>query len=674
MATTSVSDAVVFPQDDGTGVPAGSESYDSAGSFGALARNTGAEYKEGATLSNLDTTNETVDVAAGVVYVREGGNTVQSGAQNSYDTTLPEDMVYAVALPTSTTVSLDTDTSADLRLVVDPTSQDTVTIEHNTSPTNPSLVIGTVDSSSGGTASGRNAGPIVNAEEINLDRVKDSGGRYHGQLTGTNDAQVVIDAIADRKGDASIILPDPGFDLDWEQEVELPREESFSLDTVGVPTLDIPSGFTGSAALVIPDGTANTDYSEINSFRVADTNKVLSELMRLVGAANITVNNPQSSVGARQGIRVIDGVNGGAHSVDIYNPVIKTFTDNSSCVRMEVNNGGFVNDCRVWGPYFTSGPTPTGNVAFYDSGNENVWENCYVEHCNDGIPFVADGANGYKFTTNDLDRVGGFNTVVEERGSAHGLVELSTTKLETFHKLRLQAPNTDLIMRGGFQGFGQDHIGTVDQMEGVHMATQAELNNSPPHPKLRDNSSGGSVSAGVAGAGGTTNFNLGTGATSGNTAVLDQGGVSVRSDYFPKFATRSLEVFDTTQVIVKCGFYNPTSPTPEANRAEFIFDPTNSGRLDHPNDTWYWDVEIGGTAQDTTPVDTGIAGGFNQHVAINREPDQWSAIFDSTLQDVTALGGSSLDTIQWRLSVETTENADKHVHLRIEDGLRLLVQ
>lgn len=196
MATTSVSDAVVFPQDDGTGAPAGNEDYNSAGFFGTLSRNTGAEYKEGATLSNLDTTNETVDVAPGAVYVREGGNTVQSGAQSAYDTTLPEDMVYAVILPTTTTVDLDTDTSADLRLVVDPSSQDTVTIEHNTSPSNPSLVIGNVDSSSGGTADERNPGPIVQAKQILNETGRASiQARFDGLVTPIAAGAGIMDAV-----------------------------------------------------------------------------------------------------------------------------------------------------------------------------------------------------------------------------------------------------------------------------------------------------------------------------------------------------------------------------------------------------------------------------------------------------------------------------------------------
>jgi hypothetical protein len=206
------------------------------------------------------------------------------------------------------------------------------------------------------------------------------------------------------------------------------------------------------------------------------------------------------------------------------------------------------------------------------------------------------------------------------------------------------------------------------------MATRAEIDTHSPHPKLRDNSSGGSVTPDLAGAGTTTNFLLSTGGTTGQTAVLDQGGRSLASGYMPKFATRSIEVFDTTNVIVKCGFVNPGAPTPEANRAEFIYDPTNSGRLDHPNANWYGEIEIGGTAQGSTPIDTGMAAGFNHHIAINREPDQWSAYLNDVQQDVTSLGGSSIGKLQWRLSVETLEDADKRADLRIEDGIRLLVQ
>lgn len=176
MASTTITDAVVFAQDDGTGVADGSESFASAGYLGLLASHVGGEYKEGMGLSALDTTNETVDVAAGHCFVEDSGNTVQSEAGGgTYDTTLPSgsNMVYLVVFPTDETVDLDADTDASLRVVVDPTSPDTVTVEHNTSPTNPALEIGAADSTDGG--NGTSEGETISPTLGQLPRLTDVG-------------------------------------------------------------------------------------------------------------------------------------------------------------------------------------------------------------------------------------------------------------------------------------------------------------------------------------------------------------------------------------------------------------------------------------------------------------------------------------------------------------------
>jgi len=163
MTDTTISDALVAPQDDGTGVPDGSEDFTSAAYFQALSKYQGYDSYVGedntgsATLqfSNVDTSNEQVDVNSGYAYINEGNHIVQSAGQSTYDTTLPIETPYVVILPSSVTgLGLGTDNVNDLWLAVDPTSNDSVYIRHGnglSAPSDPSVKLGTVDTSNGDT-------------------------------------------------------------------------------------------------------------------------------------------------------------------------------------------------------------------------------------------------------------------------------------------------------------------------------------------------------------------------------------------------------------------------------------------------------------------------------------------------------------------------------------------
>jgi len=163
MTDTTINDAVVFPQDDGTGVSDGSEDYSSAAYFSALSKYqgygsyVGEDNTGSATLqfNDVDTTNEQVDVGTGYAYITEGNHTVQSGSQTTYDTTIPIDTPYVVMLPSEVVdLGLGTDNVNDLWLAVDPTSNDSVYIRHGnglSAPSDPSVKLGTVDTSNGDT-------------------------------------------------------------------------------------------------------------------------------------------------------------------------------------------------------------------------------------------------------------------------------------------------------------------------------------------------------------------------------------------------------------------------------------------------------------------------------------------------------------------------------------------
>jgi hypothetical protein len=221
MTDTTISDAVVFPQDDGTGVSDGSEDYSSAAYFSALAKYqgygsyVGEDNTGSATLqfNDIDTSNEQVDVGTGYAYIEEGSHTVQSGSQTTYDTTIPINTPYVVMLPSEVVnLGLGTDNVNDLWLAVDPTSNDDVFIRHGnglSAPSVPSVKLGTVDTASGATTRANDlsttSNKLVSAGERTVERL---GGRgISNSLQSIPDstvATVELDAI-DQEDDATVL-------------------------------------------------------------------------------------------------------------------------------------------------------------------------------------------------------------------------------------------------------------------------------------------------------------------------------------------------------------------------------------------------------------------------------------------------------------------------------------
>jgi len=200
MTTTAITDAVALHADEGTGLTDNTTdaSFNSAVIQALQATGTGVPWHT-LDISNLDTTAETVDVGPGLAWVEmQSGVSMQSAADETYDTDVDTGTtpLYAVYFPTSTTVDLDADTSADLRLVIDPTTPDSVSVEHNTTPTDPSLVIGSADSGSGGTATAANVGPIRGSHD---DLTGISSDDHH---TKTSSAAELSDVSPDSTADA----------------------------------------------------------------------------------------------------------------------------------------------------------------------------------------------------------------------------------------------------------------------------------------------------------------------------------------------------------------------------------------------------------------------------------------------------------------------------------------
>jgi hypothetical protein len=168
MPTQTLSNAVVDPQDPGTGIG----DYDpNAAAIQAIARShEQGEYVEtGLQFANVDTTNDQVDLTAGYCYIlddststagsRSSGGQPQTMSTSStdYDTEVPGQMPYVVVVPSDVVdVSLESGVN-DVYISLDPTAQNAVTLHYGTSisaPSEPSLYLGTVDTSDGSTTSG----------------------------------------------------------------------------------------------------------------------------------------------------------------------------------------------------------------------------------------------------------------------------------------------------------------------------------------------------------------------------------------------------------------------------------------------------------------------------------------------------------------------------------------
>ena len=116
MATTSLGDAFVFPQAEGTGLGKEDQVMDAAASA-LLSQYLGGEYVgDGLTFTNHDAANDTVDVQPGFCFIQDDATTsagqrgsngnaqVQSTTISGYDTELPSPHGYLVLVPSTVTV------------------------------------------------------------------------------------------------------------------------------------------------------------------------------------------------------------------------------------------------------------------------------------------------------------------------------------------------------------------------------------------------------------------------------------------------------------------------------------------------------------------------------------------------------------------------------------------
>jgi len=175
MATQTITDAVVFPQDPGTSPNDGigfATDPPSGASWALLTqyKSGGGDYvldsANGSLGFSVDEVNDELTIDPGVAYIKQStaNLSVQSEVGSNYDIALGgnTEIVYAVLIPTPVTVGLDVDVENDVYLAIDPDTRNSARVETGntlTPPTDPSIELGTVDSNTGSVVSRPNDNP-----------------------------------------------------------------------------------------------------------------------------------------------------------------------------------------------------------------------------------------------------------------------------------------------------------------------------------------------------------------------------------------------------------------------------------------------------------------------------------------------------------------------------------
>ena len=194
MPTTTIADAVVFPQDPGTS-PSGTIVFGSdppSGGSWALhaAYQSGAgNYVlngDGGSLAfTVDSANDELTIDPGVCYITQsgGGVSVQSETGSTYGIDLPSTVtiVYAVIVPSAVTVALDADAENTVYVSVDPDTRNSATAHAGNglgTPADPAIELGTVDSAAGTTVARANDKPDGDYDAIDANAVSANDGTF----------------------------------------------------------------------------------------------------------------------------------------------------------------------------------------------------------------------------------------------------------------------------------------------------------------------------------------------------------------------------------------------------------------------------------------------------------------------------------------------------------------
>lgn len=497
----------------------------------------------------------------------------------------------------------------------------------------------------------------IEVESINHNRVYDTGGRYHGELTGSKDAKVVIDAIDDRTNRASVVVPDPGPPLEWEQQVDLPLEENFNLCTIGMPQLRFSSGFSGSAAINRPGSTQRNDAKtglRIGNFHFDDRSDEVLERA-------IILDDIKDSYIAPCKFYDVPGILFKAsHGTTNQNYVDKPFARSTRGPLVEMEKGNPTNDNpepdQNWivAPSFSDKNNFT-ETAYIDRGRGNTWAWVRCEQAD--VVFEAANAREYKFIEGQLDRGNDYTHVIKESGDmVSGMVELD----DYDHYASSEFTNVNTNVRAG------DRIHRITEPVRFEDATNAS---SLQSIGLKDSSSGGN--AGLSNGRTRPSLRLTTNGRAGSYAEARTGDYnSFDPVTAPKFFSSIRLNSGQSGLIARVGFYGGSS-----DYAELIYDPTN--RLGTGISSWFLRVKTNGNVRGTEDINATPDGSGTDFVLQRLERNQssgdarWVAHSGGENRTEIRNDGRPIDDFDFRAFVETTDGNNKAIQL--DGGTRKLL-
>lgn len=151
MTETTITDAIVWPEDEGTGAPVAEDEGDwaSAAYHASMALSRGATgYVDSGLSLSYNPSDTTMDIGAGLAFIRyTGGSSVQL-TSSSYDEPWDEELVFMVSVPSMSNLQLDSGGVNEIYLAVDPTGGDSARYRYGSSitePSDPHVKIGEID-------------------------------------------------------------------------------------------------------------------------------------------------------------------------------------------------------------------------------------------------------------------------------------------------------------------------------------------------------------------------------------------------------------------------------------------------------------------------------------------------------------------------------------------------
>lgn len=190
MTTTTISEAIVWPEDAGTGAPVESDSGDwaSAGHMGTAITSIGLGGYVGTGMGiGYNPSDTTMDIGQGLAFVEFNGTISVQSTSSAYDTSWAPPMVFLVSVPAVSNLALDASSVNDVYLAVDPTAGNGARYVYGSSvsaPTDPHIKLGTVDTSDG-TTTHTNKNP-----EMKFESLTSTGGATFGDNIDISDNNV----------------------------------------------------------------------------------------------------------------------------------------------------------------------------------------------------------------------------------------------------------------------------------------------------------------------------------------------------------------------------------------------------------------------------------------------------------------------------------------------------